>query len=98
MSILSEFKVDITDKGLFPDSAKNWKSFCEKLAKEGRSETTHHPEVDPQTMEAINDLGVALMEALNARGTADYETKLSVIPVELRNKQNYAIQWSLCFS
>ena len=93
MSILSEFKVDITDKGLFPDSAKNWKSFCEKLAKEGRSETTHHPEVDPQTMEAINDLGVALMEALNARGTADYETKLSVIPVELRNKQNYAIQW-----
>ena len=93
MSILADFKIDITDKGLFPESDKNWKSFCERLVKEGRAETTHHPEVDPETMEAINDLGIAIMEAIKARGTEEYESKLAKIPLELRNKLNYALQW-----
>ena len=93
MSILNEFQVDITDKGIFLESARNWKSFCEKLAKEGRSETTHHPEVDPASMEAINDLGIAAMEAIKARGTEEYEVKLNAIPLGLRDKLNYVIQW-----
>ena len=93
MSILNEYKVDITDQGLFPEAGKKWKSFCDKLAKEGRAETSHHPEVDPVTMEAINNLGTAVIEALKARGTDDYESKLSKIPFELRNKLNYVLQW-----
>lgn len=93
MSILHKFKVDITDPGQFPESAKNWKSFCEKLAKEGRSETEHHPEVDPVTMEAINSLGMDVMAALEARGTDEYDEKLSKVPPELHNKLNSVLQW-----
>ena len=93
MVILIKYKVDITDKGMFPEAAKNWKSFLEKLVKEGRSETLHRPEVDPDTMEAINNLGIAAKEALEARGSDNYEEKLSKIPYELRNKLNYVIQW-----
>ena len=93
MCILNLHKVDVCDKGLFPEGAKNWKSFLEKLVKEGRSETLHHPEVDPETMEAIYHLGNAAMEALVARGTDEYEEKLSKIPVEFRDKLNYVIQW-----
>ena len=97
MSILEEYKIDITDKGLFPTGAKNWKSFCEKLVKEGRSETSHHPEVDPETMEAINALGMAVKDALESRGTEQYEEKLNKIPVQLRDKLNYIIQWIAMF-
>ena len=44
------------------------------------SETLHRPEVDPDTMEAINNLGIAAKEALEARGSDNYEEKLSKIP------------------
>ena len=93
MTILNEFKFDITDKGLFPQSARHWKSFLEQLVKEGRSETLHHPEVDPHTMEAINNLAVCVKEALESRGSEGYEEKLSKVPLSLRNKMNYVIQW-----
>ena len=44
-------------------------------------------------MKAIYHLGNAAMEALEARGTDEYEEKLFKIPVELRNKLIYVIQW-----
>ena len=93
IAIKKQFKIDITDKALFPEAAKNWKSFCEKLVKEGRSETEHHPEVDPVTLEIINSLGMAAKEALEARGTDEYEEKLSKIPLGLRNRLHFIIQW-----
>ena len=93
MSILSKYNVDITNKGLFPSACKNWKAFCEQLVKAGRSETEHHPEVDPVTLEAIHNLGMAVKEALDARGTEEYEEKLQKIPVNLRDKMNAILQW-----
>ena len=93
ISFKNHFKFDIMDKANFPEVDKNWKSFCEKLVKEGRSETEHHPEVDPLTMEAINNLGMAAKEALEARGTDEFDEKLSKVPLELRNKLNCIIQW-----
>ena len=93
MSISEEFQVDITDTKVFPEAAKNWKAFCEQLVKEGRSETEHHCEVDPATMEAINNLLVAVMEALEARGTDQYEEKLSKIPAEHHHSIHKLLQW-----
>lgn len=92
MSISNKFQVDITDTKLFPEAAKHWKSFCDQLVKEGRSETEHHCEVDPDTMEAINSLLKNVKEALEARGTEQYEEKLNRIPAELHHKLNLILQ------
>ena len=35
MKMVEDFKVDITDQNLFPNFARRWKSFVEKLADEG---------------------------------------------------------------
>ena len=70
--ILEHFRVDITEVSLFPNSAKKWKSFMSELVVNNRSETEHHEEIDPTTMVGITNLIVAVVDALEARGTERY--------------------------
>ena len=51
--------------------------FLREVGQGGPSETFHDPELDPETMEAINSLGMAVKDALESRGTERNEEKRS---------------------
>ena len=53
MQMIQDYKVDITDEKLFPQFARRWKSFVDKLAEEGRADTTHKEEIPATTLEKI---------------------------------------------
>ena len=78
---------------LFPLSTKRWKAFVTNLVQNNRAETTHHEEVSPETMEAIIELLCNVKDALEARGTPEYQSKLNMIPVEWQTKMNYLLQY-----
>ena len=79
MSIIEDFKIDISDSCLFPDMDKRWKAFISELVANGRNETVHHPEIDPETLQKIYELLANTMDALKSRGTSEYEAKLAKI-------------------
>ena len=90
--ILENFRVDITDASLFPNSSKKWKSFMNELVANNRSETEHHQEIDPVTMVSLTQLIIDVVDALQARGTEKYQEKLSKIPFEWQDKLNRILQ------
>ena len=48
-AIMDRYKVNITDKCLFPDAEKKWKAFSKEVVKNKRGDTEHHEEIDPET-------------------------------------------------
>ena len=92
-TIQNLYCVDITDPCLFPQASKKWKAFIAELVANNRSEVDHHEEIDPVTVELIYDLLGNVKVALEARGTKEYEKKLSLIPAKLHDKLNYVMQW-----
>ena len=90
--IMEQFRVDITDPILFPNSSRKWKSFINELVVNNRSETEHHEEIDPITMVGITQLIMDVVDALEARGTESYQEKLSKIPFEWQDKLNRILQ------
>ena len=94
MQMIQDYKVDITDEKLFPQFARRWKSFVDKLAEEGRADTTHKEEIPATTLEKIYELLWNVKEALENRGHADYEEKfLSKIPAIYHDKLHKVLQW-----
>ena len=90
MQMIEDYKVDITDEKLFPQFTKRWKSFLDKLAEEGRADTTHKEEIP----EKIYELLWNVKEALENRGAEDYEAKyLSKIPATHHDQLNKVLQW-----
>ena len=90
--IMEQFRVDITDPILFPNSSRKLKSFINELVVNNRSETEHHEEIDPITMVGITQLIMDVVDALEARGTERYQEKLAKIPVEWQFKLNRILQ------
>ena len=90
--ILEDFKVDVFDVKLFPNHKKQWMSFVHALANEGLAETEHFEEVDPVTMEAIMELVNNVYEALAARGSTDYLSKLRKVPLKIQPKMHAWLQ------
>ena len=97
VSRMEKEKYDIFDIMLFPLSTKRWKAFVTNLVQNNRAETTHHEEVSPETMEAIIELLCNVKDALEARGTPEYQSKLNMIPVEWQTKMNYLLQYGAQF-
>ena len=94
MQMIEDYKVDITDEKLFPQFTKRWKSFVDKLAEEGRADTTHKEEIPATTLEKIYELLWNVKEALENRGAEDYEAKyLSKIPATYHDQLNKVLQW-----
>ena len=90
---MEKHKIDVTDPIRFPDESKKWKAYLVKLVKEGRSETTHHSEVDPVTMELIYRLLFNVKNALVARGTPEFDEMIEKMPKNLQNKLHRVLQW-----
>ena len=85
--VLIDYKFDILDNVMFPNTERRWTSFCHKLAEEGLSGTKHFEEVPAKTMEKIYDLLWSVKEALENRGDKDYVSKyLNKIPSNLHNQ------------
>ena len=92
-AVLESCGIDLTDAGKFPNHSKKWKAYIAKLVDEGRSETEHHPEVDPNTMESIYELLINVKEALESRGQDCFDEKLSKVPLKHHNRLHYILQW-----
>ena len=90
--IIKKFKVDVTNPLLFPEEATMWKSFLAELVEQNRSETSHHEEVNPETIRKIYQIIVNVWEALKARGTDAYAEKLSIVPVDYQAKLHVILQ------
>ena len=94
MKMVEDFKDDITDRNLFPNFARRWKSFVEKLAEEGRAETTHKEEIPATTLEKIYELLWNVKIALENRGDKDYvQTFLSKIRAMFHDQLHRVLQW-----
>ena len=89
--------VDIFDPCLFPEAQKKWKAFITMIAKAGRNETTHHEEVNPETMLAIYNLLAAVVEVVKARGSPTYEQMLAKIPARLQHRLHALLQLGAMF-
>ena len=94
MKIIEDYKFDITDSTLFPKFGKRWKSFVDKLAEEGRADTTHKEEIPADTLEKIYRLLWDVKTALENRGAEDYVEKyLAKIPPVYHTLLNKVLQW-----
>ena len=93
IKIGDEHKVDVYDPVLFPTLSNKWKAFVAELVKKRRAEVEHHEEVDPITMESIFVLLANVKEAIEKRGTKEYEDILSRIPADYHEKLNYLLMW-----
>ena len=69
MEIIERHQLDIFDTCVFPSHDKLWRSVDKMLVKVGRSTTTHHEEVRPETMMKIYELLALLVKVLKAGGT-----------------------------
>ena len=96
-TLISEIKMDLTDRALFPESSRRWKSFQDDLADKGLAETVHYGEVDPITMEMIFELLADVEDVIIKRGEADFDSYLAKIPLSHRDKVNYLLQWGAVF-
>ena len=81
-TIQEKYKLVISDPCVFPEMEKKWKAFVAELVDKGRNKTDHHEEVEAQTFIKIHNILMDVMVALKARGTPEYEVKLSKIPAE----------------
>lgn len=97
MEVKERHKVDISDSCLFPELDKLWRSVDTMLAKEGRSETKHHDEVDPETMRKIYNLLSLLEDLMKSRGAPEYESKLAKLPAEHHADVHKLLQWGAMF-
>ena len=97
LSMIEHHKLDLTDPVRFPDFSQKFNAFLAKLVTVGRSETDHHSEVDPVTMESIYKLLFHVKNALQARGTPEEEEKLALVPVKLHLKLHRVVQWGAVF-
>ena len=68
-----------------------------KLVEEGRSETEHHEEVDPISVECIYELLFTVMSALKARGKSSFDEMIQKVPAKLHNRMHYIMQWGAQF-
>ena len=94
MFILDDKKFNILDPVQFPGAAKRWKSFMNKLAEEGRADTTHKEEIPSETLETIYELLWNVKEALEHRGEDDYVEKyLAKIPTEYHSELHRLLQY-----
>ena len=94
MQILSDYRFDITDPILFPNAAKRWKSFVDKLVEEGRGETTHKEEIPAVTLEKIYELLWNVKLVIENRGEEDYVEKyLAKIPPQFHSHLHRLLQW-----
>ena len=91
--IMDRYKVNITDKCLFPEAEKKWKAFLKEVVKNKRGDTEHHEEVDPETLLQIYTLLSDVKNAIQARGTGEYQAKLAKIPIEVQTQLNKIAQW-----
>ena len=92
-AIMDRYKVNIVDKCLFPEAEKKWKAFSKELVKNKRGDTEHHEEVDPETLLQIYTLLSNVKNAIQARGTSEYQAMLAKIPVESQSQLNKLAQW-----
>lgn len=92
-AIMDRYKVNITDKCLFPEAEKKWKAFSKEVVKNKRGDTEHHEEIDPETLLQIYSLLSNVKNAIQARGTSEYQAKLAKIPVESQSQLNKLAQW-----
>ena len=97
MEVKEQHKVDIFDTCLFPEHDKLWRSVDKMLANNGRSETKHHDEVDPETMRKIYNLLSLLQNLMESRGTPEYEKKLAELPAEHHGDIHKLLQWGAMF-
>ena len=95
--IIDKFQVDMTDACLFPEASKKWKAYITMIAKAGRNETTHHEEVHPETMLAIYRLLAAVVKAVKARGSPNYEEAKAQIPAMQQGRLHVLLQLGAMF-
>ena len=97
MEIKERHQLDIFDTCVFPSHDKLWRSVDKMLVKVGRSTTTHHEEVRPETMMKIYELLALLVKVLKAGGTDRYDALLAKLPVELHCSYHNLFQWGAIF-
>ena len=97
MEVKELHKVDIFDSCLFPEHQKLWRSVEKMLVSEGRSETRHHDEVEPNTMRKIYHLLSLVEDLINSRGIPEYEEKLAKLPAHLHANVHKLLQWGAMF-
>ena len=97
MEIIERHQLDIFDTCVFPSHDKLWRSVDKMLVKVGRSTTTHHEEVRPETMMKIYELLALLVKVVKARGTDGYDALLAKLPVELHCNYHNLFQWGAMF-
>ena len=97
MEIKERHQLDIFDTCVFPSHDKLWRSVDKMLVKVGRSTTTHHEEVRPETMMKIYELLALLVKVLKAGGTDRYDALLAKLPVELHCNYHNFFQWGAMF-
>ena len=97
MEIKERHQLDIFDTCVFPNHEKLWRSVDKMLVSVGRSTTTHHEEVRPETMLKIYQLLALLEKVVKARGTAEYDAVLAELPVELHGSYHNIFQWGAMF-
>jgi len=95
--IIDKYQVDVFDACLFPEAAKRWKAYTTMLAKAGRNETTHHEEVNPETMLAIYRLLADVVKVVQARGSPNYEEMKAQIPARLQERLHVLLQQGAMF-
>ena len=95
--IIDKHQVDVFDACLFPEARKKWKAYVSMIAKAGRNETTHHEEVNPTTMLAIYRLLAAVVKAVKARGSPNYEEVKAQIPARLQERLHVLLQLGAMF-
>ena len=97
MEIKERHQLDIFDTCVFPSHDKLWRSVDKMLVKVGRSTTTHHEEVRPETMMKIYELLALLVKVLKAGGTDRYDALLAKLHVELHCSYHNLFQWGAIF-
>ena len=97
MEIKERHQLDIFDTCVFPSHDKLSRSVDKMLVKVGRSTTTHHEEVRPETMMKIYELLALLVKVLKAGGTDRYDALLAKLHVELHCSYHNLFQWGAIF-
>ena len=91
---MSRHSIDFTDPVLFPLDDRRWKSFSERLGKEGLADSIHKEEIPADTIEALYQLFSDTYNALKARGTPAYKACLAKIPLAYHHRLHYLLQWA----
>ena len=93
----SQSRLDISSQVQFSELHQVFKGFYKMLKQDGKADTSHHGEIPAHSLQQIQALFKGVYDTMIARGTPEYEEKLSTLPAEYHKNFHYLLQYAAVY-